>query len=326
MRIILFYLSFLLLCTESVLAQNEQKMFYALNTNPYLLDQITTSNPSVAYSVRKLKRKYTGYAMRVRRSSGGSPSGDVAFDGTGVVSGNSIITITTVGTSGYTLGAKMNFSTFYSGASVYVSTWYDQSGNSRDVTQSTAGQQPRIVNAGTLEVSNSKASVKFINANSTLLTATIPSTTMFTSGYQGTASLVLEASSGSTSAFGYSDGGTDRWQAHMDEGSFLYFDVGSSYTRLSYTNSANQGLLRTYALVAGVSLQQIWVSGSMVASASGALSASTTSAFNIGGIPLFPGTWYHDDHQSELIIFPTNLSNSDLSKLYNNQKVFFGTP
>ncbi len=113
----------------------------------------------------------------------------------------------------------------------------------------------------------------------------------------------------------------------MDEGSSsLSFDVGSSYTRLAYLNLTNQGLLRTYALVAGVALQQIWVSGSMVASATTSLSASTTSTFYIGGIPTFPGTYYHDNHQSELIIFPTNLSNTDLAKLYNNQKVFFGTP
>lgn len=308
------------------MAQNEQRMFHALNTNPYLLDQVTTTAPSVAYSVRKLKRTYTGYAMRVRRSSGGSPSGDVAFDGTGVVSGNSIITITTVGTSGYTLGAKMTFSAFYSGASVYVSTWYDQSGNARDVSQSTTSQQPRIVNAGTLEVANSKASVKFINANSTVLTATIPSATMFGSGYKGTASLVLEASAGTTSAFGYSDGGTDRWQAHINESGNLYYDVGSSYSRLSYGNSANQSVLRTYALVAGTSLQQIWISGSMVASSTPTSSASTTSTFYVGGIPPFPGAWYHDDHESELIIFPTNLGSADLAKLNNNQKAFFGTP
>ena len=34
----------------------------------------------------------------------------------------------------------------------FVETWYDQSGNSNDVTQATAGSQPKIVNAGSLVV------------------------------------------------------------------------------------------------------------------------------------------------------------------------------
>jgi hypothetical protein len=43
----------------------------------------------------------------------------------------------------------------------FVETWYDQSGNGNDVTQSTASKQPKIVNAGSLVTVNSKASFKF---------------------------------------------------------------------------------------------------------------------------------------------------------------------
>jgi hypothetical protein len=41
-------------------------------------------------------------------------------------------------------------------SSVYVSKWYDQSGNANHLLQATNGAQPRIVNAGTLETINSK--------------------------------------------------------------------------------------------------------------------------------------------------------------------------
>ena len=37
----------------------------------------------------------------------------------------------------------------------FVETWYDQSGNGRDVTQATAGSQPKIVNAGALVTDSS---------------------------------------------------------------------------------------------------------------------------------------------------------------------------
>jgi hypothetical protein len=43
----------------------------------------------------------------------------------------------------------------------FVETWYDQSGNSNDVTQATAGSQPKIVNAGSLVTVGSRASFKF---------------------------------------------------------------------------------------------------------------------------------------------------------------------
>ena len=39
----------------------------------------------------------------------------------------------------------------------FVSTWFDQSGNGRDLAQATAAVQPRIVNAGVIETLNGKA-------------------------------------------------------------------------------------------------------------------------------------------------------------------------
>jgi hypothetical protein len=310
-------------------AQGPQQMFWALNTNGvYLLDQVGSADASVAYSVRKLRRSYIGYAMKVRqdRPSGVDPEGDVDFDANGEVSASSQVTITLVGGSSYTLGSKVSLSSFYASYPVYVVTWYDQSGFGRNVTQSTASQQPRLATAGTLEVVNSKAAVRFINANSTVLTASIPSATMFGSGYIGTAALVLVATSGNTSAFGYSDGGSDRWQAHMNESTNLYFDVGNSYNRLNYANGANANVLRNYVLLAGIGKMRIYVSGTLAASSTPTMSASTTGTFYVGGIPPFPGTWYHNSHESELIIFPIELPAADLALIQASQKKFFGTP
>ena len=41
----------------------------------------------------------------------------------------------------------------------YVTTWYDQSGNSNDATQATASSQPKIVDAGSLITENGKAAI-----------------------------------------------------------------------------------------------------------------------------------------------------------------------
>ena len=42
----------------------------------------------------------------------------------------------------------------------YVTTWYDQSGNSNDATQGTAASQPKIVDAGVLVEENGKPAIK----------------------------------------------------------------------------------------------------------------------------------------------------------------------
>lgn len=320
---------FVLFAISETFAQGPQQMFWALNTNGvYLLDQVGSADASVAYSVRKLRRSYTGFSMKVRQDRPGSndAEGDLAFNSSGEVTASSLVTITKVGSSSYTLGSTVALSSFYASYAVYVVTWYDQSGNGYDVTQSTQSQQPRLATSGTLETANSKTAVRFINSSSTVLSASVPSATMFGSGYRGTAALVATATSGTTSAFGYADGGSDRWQAHINESNNLYFDVGNSYNRLTYANSANAGSLRNYILLAGVGKMQIWVSGSMVASSTPTMSASTTGTFYVGGIPTFPGTWYHNSYESELVIFPIDLPTSDLTIIQTNQKAFFGTP
>jgi hypothetical protein len=43
----------------------------------------------------------------------------------------------------------------------FVVTWYDQSGNGNDATQSTAASQPQIVSSGSTITTNSKASITF---------------------------------------------------------------------------------------------------------------------------------------------------------------------
>jgi hypothetical protein len=54
---------------------------------------------------------------------------------------------------------------------VFVVTWYDQSGNNKNPTQTTAGNQPRLVSSATadLEKSGGKVAVRFIKSASNFL-------------------------------------------------------------------------------------------------------------------------------------------------------------
>ena len=128
---------------------------------------------AAAYSLRKLRTAYTGSAVRVRVSTSGA-EGDVSFDVNNTISASSTVTVTAVGTSGLSIGQQVTFSTFWnaggSNQNGFVTTWYDQSGNARNATQTTQANQPRIVNSGVVELQITKPGLRFINVNSTFLT------------------------------------------------------------------------------------------------------------------------------------------------------------
>ena len=102
---------------------------------PLLLD--TYPNAHRAYSVRKLRTDYTGFAMKVREGSGMNYTADVSFNDDGVVAADSPVTNLSGG-SGATLGA------FVSSNDGFVTVWYDQSGEGSNATQPTAAAQPKI--------------------------------------------------------------------------------------------------------------------------------------------------------------------------------------
>jgi hypothetical protein len=116
--------------------------------NTPLLD--TYSGAAGAYSLRKLSSSYSGSAIRVRRSSDNTEQ-DIGFNVFGELDTVSLLAFA---------GASGN---------AWVRTWYDQSGNSNDATQTTTSNQPKIVSNGTVETFNGKPSVRFINASTTYL-------------------------------------------------------------------------------------------------------------------------------------------------------------
>jgi hypothetical protein len=95
---------------------------------------------SAAYSLRKLSSNYNGSAIRVRRSSDNTEQ-DIGF------SNNQLDTST--------------LSLFCGAGSGFVTTWYDQSGNNINVTQSTSLNQPQIVASGNIINTNGKPAIDF---------------------------------------------------------------------------------------------------------------------------------------------------------------------
>jgi hypothetical protein len=120
------------------------------NNGNLLLDDYP--NAATAYSVRKLRNYYIGPCLRVRRSSDNAEQ-DIYFNPSGELDTTSLLSF---------VGAGNGF----------VTTWYDQSGNGKNAIQTTAANQPRIINAGVLDTLNSKPALLLDGTNDSLFTTT----------------------------------------------------------------------------------------------------------------------------------------------------------
>jgi SPP1 family predicted phage head-tail adaptor len=143
---------------------------------------------AAAYSLRKLRTAYSGSAVRVRRSSDNTEQ-DIGFVG------NDLDTTA--------------LTTFVGAGNGFVTTWYDQSGNIRNATQTTQANQPQIVVSGTVLTQSGKPIMKFtansqvLNTNAFALSAnrtyvmTLYNLTNVTSSYK----VYLGAQAGGVDAF-----------------------------------------------------------------------------------------------------------------------------
>lgn len=102
------------------------------------------SGAAAAYSLRLLSSTYTGDAIEVRRALDNTTQ-DIGFV-------NNELDVTSL-------------ESFCSGTNGFVTTWYDQSGNGNDATQSTDANQPQIVSSGSVILTNGKPSVDFDGSN-----------------------------------------------------------------------------------------------------------------------------------------------------------------
>lgn len=112
---------------------------------------------AAAYSLRKLRTAYTGSAIRVRRTD--LSEANIGFTSNGELDTTALLSFT--GTGALDNG--------------FITTWYDQSGNGYNATQTTALNQPQIVSSGSLILDNNKVAMEFDGANTSLDANTLAS-------------------------------------------------------------------------------------------------------------------------------------------------------
>jgi hypothetical protein len=148
MRLTIFLLLFSLSAQGQFIIDSYRFGAPAVPINEPLLDSFPTA--AAAYSLRLLRTGYTGNCIQVRRAS------DNTTQNIGFV-------------ANYLDTASLK--TFCSGTDCFVATWYDQSTNSNNATQTTNGRQPRIVNSGNINYAQGKAGIQFGVVDSTALQA-----------------------------------------------------------------------------------------------------------------------------------------------------------
>jgi len=118
-------------------------------------------SPMAAYSLRSFDSSADPNVVNVRRSSDNATQDFKASE-------------ITDGTLATWVG---------SGNDGFIATWYDQSSNSENATQTTASQQPKIVSSGTVVLENSKPAIDFDGSDDELVLANAILSTSSTRNY-----------------------------------------------------------------------------------------------------------------------------------------------
>jgi len=267
----------------------------------YVLDGIESA--AGVWSLRKLRAAYSGYCVKLRRSSDNATS-DFGFVG-GLLDTSAI-------------------STWLSGATPYVHTWYDQSGNGYNATQTTTGYQPLFVASG----ENSKPIIRpdgsddyMVVAHDTGLNFTNMTaisawkyTTWDTSNYETVAV--------KSTSFSWSDGYGMGGVASAGYIGFWADDYsgGRSY-QATYTNFASFTILSGTYDGSGTEAFEDGVSIDTAASAGGIGSPT-------GDLLFFAATTSGDGHLDgdvgEIILFDAVLSVTDHNTIGNDVADYFG--
>jgi hypothetical protein len=248
---------------------------------PLLLDQLGVT-ATRAYSTRKLRAAYAGSAIRIRRSSDNAEQ-DIGFVGENL--------------------DTAAITTFVGANSAYVVKWYDQSGSADDCVQATVSLQARIVNAGTLDVRNTKACPLFDGVDDTYVT------TAFPTAKSAGAVAAINAAGPNFPSYNCVVGATTTSAGFIQGNSGLPNYLTSGMGTPIVNNSGSAGVF-------GGVLQQLEAHGTGITNTEPMVISGDRSI----GIRNWPG-WI-----GEVVTFNPALSAGNTTVMYTNQKTYWGTP
>jgi hypothetical protein len=263
-----------------------------------ILDQLGIP-AAAAYSLRQV-RSAASLACRVRRSSDNAEA-DIGFTASGDLDTTALLT-------------------FVGSGSGFVTTWYDQSGNARNATQTTAGIQPRIVNAGVIDIANGKPAIRFNGSNTFFSGVSLPLSQLTLSSVlndvtqQGAIRYSIGTDTGSLESGGR--GIFSSFQSSSNKSLGYIPDAGVPVVQTGFLPTIGQSYVVSLTTTATES--NIRVNGGN----NGTGATLTLNQLFIG--QRGDGFWYYDGYNSETIVFPSAFSTANRQTLERNQGGYYG--
>ena len=260
-----------------------------------ILDQLGIP-AAAAYSLRQVSSA-ASLACRVRRSSDNTEA-NIGFTASGDLDTAALLAHVGSGNG-------------------FVTTWYDQSGNNRHATKTTAGAQPRIVNAGVLDIANGKPAIRFNGSSMYLGGVSLPLSQLTLS------SVLNDVTQASDIRYSIGTGsGTpgrgifSSFQFSLNKSVGYIPDAGVPVVQTGFLPTIGQSYVVSLTTTATAS--SIWVNG-----------GNNATGGRITLNQLFIGQrgdsqWYYDGYNSETIVFPSALSTTDRQTLERNQGAYYG--
>ena len=257
-----------------------------------ILDSLPSA--AAAYSVRRLRAAYAGPLLRVRRS-------------TDNVQQN----------IGFTIGGNLDraaLASFCGTASCYVTTWFEQSGNGGNLGRSNTGNQPRLVNAGSLELLGTRPALRFYGGQSLVAGIFPPNANELT--FSLTA---VERNRNNHFMWRLLAGTSVVVRAFMPWGDGrLVFDVGGSsgsfHLEKIWTVPIGTPAVVSFQNSASAGTRSVFVNGSLFLSGIGF--AAPAGDFLVG--------FDYDGHIPEFIFFTSSIASSSRLTLEQSQGSYFG--
>jgi hypothetical protein len=266
-----------------------------------LLD--TYGSAAAAYSLRKLRSAYTGSAVRVRRSSDNTEQ-DIGFDSNGNLDQSALTTFCGVGNG-------------------FVTTWYDQSGNSKNLTESSATSQPQIVSSGAVITLNNKIALNFDGSNDKLINTTTGYTINNTT-FLGVYSINSVAGLGAVFSTGIFSGNVSGWGIATN-GNLTAIQTrynGSALNPPAITISTNTQYLN-FAITTTNS-DSYWLNNGLENNATGTRSAATTNQnLSVGVTYDSSPQYYFPGKLQEAIFWSNNNLSASRSNIQSNINTYY---
>lgn len=269
---------------------------YRFGTVPTPVIDVMGVSASHAYSLRKLRAAYAGSSVRVRRSSDNAET-DIGFTVMGDLDTAALLTH---------VGAGDGF----------VTTFYDQSGNARNLTQTTAANQPQIASSGAMiTIVGSMPGMLFDGSNDLLLGSAVTIAQPFSR------SSVVKFHAVTSGKNLYSDGVQNSCYFSASGSLAIYAGVTGVFK-----TGISAGDASAVLEIVNTSLSEGWWHGVPYACSPTSPGSNSSLRTNLGGE--YNGTtqlnWVNATF-SEYIVFPSSISGTNRNVLINSQNAYWGT-